>query len=597
MNTSTAMLFRKEQIERFCSNMQEAISFIGPNQEVHEDEFISAVIEEVQASESDLTEARVAIEKYIISSLAKDPDDLLMRQIHEKAMPVINDVIDIEIKMHGRPLYIVSAANNNAQAYSLSNLASNPISTITVPQDVAQEVAKYGFINVTADTERVIDLPDQEDINEYRTSFFNSIDDDTKEEQWLKDFEQEKFFAIVDNMLSCINQFEQVSLFISQAVKDVFKSELSSNQIKYVQDCFVPEFEVQSTKFIISARNSSLRYFFTALQFITESKEQFFEFVKQNHDKQKQLLNYHSKGITKDKLALYSFNKIFDALIDLSSKHPLLDENLEAICLFLEFCIPELRDHFYLALNDTAAYYEERKFFVSSSNCYLLKEYLASNFEIKDTKEVQQRKDQDKMTFIDELLFNISNDKTIGEQEFKRLCTYIEESKSEKIINYEQQLLKLDRVITIDKKVINTGNLRVLALLDLLKITEHEKDKFFTYLTDKNKTQHQAKTIAHELCEVFKSLINKDTLNKELFKHFKLWCDFISQDERNRYYKALNESYEYYEESSDKESSQLIKQTAEYLKTTYGCIAPSKLTLNNPNSQLYNDSEIGVFFG
>lgn len=592
MNSSTPMMFRKQQIEKFCTDMQEAISFTGPNNEIHEDEFISAVIEEVQNRESNLTEARVAIEKYIVSSLAKDPEDVLMMQIREKAMPVIKDVIDIEIAMHGKPLYIVSADNNNGQAYSLSNVAANPINTIALPQDVAQEVAKYNFINIT-DTQQVIDLPEEEDINDHRVSFFEPLDEDTKEEQWLKDFEQEKFYSIIDYMLESINRFEQVSLFISDAVKQAIKANKTANQIKYEKDCFVPDPEVQSTKFIISARNSSLRYFFSALQFSSDSQGEFFNFVKDNQDKNKQLIEIKDKSVSQSDLALNCYNKVIDALINLSSKYPLTDEDFKYLCLFLDFSIPELRDHFYLALNDTAAYYEERKFFASSANCYLLKEYMASNYKIKT---IEQDSHKNNSAFINNILTDILDNKTLNETTKDYLFSYICADKSDKVQAYETKLIELDRTnTTTSGKVINKDNYRVLALFDLLNISFYKKQEFFNFIIGEDTEQsniNMQKIFYSTLVSSLVNMVAGNTVSHDLTKYFTKLCDFLTKEERDFHYKAFISAQKEYEQRNETNKSKLFDNLLQHMQENF----------NYKKENIYNSSEaddasIGVFFG
>lgn len=395
--TDKPMVFRDQQINSFCSQMQEAISFKGPNGDTYCDEFIEAVIEEVQERESDLTQARVAIEQYIVSNLAKKPDDVLMMEIHSKAMPIIQEVIDIEVKMYGRPAYIVSAANNDARAYSLAALTSNPIQSIELPQDVAQEVAKYGFTNVIKTVEEAAPtLPDntEDDINEYRASFFEAISDDTSEQEWMEKFKEEESFTIIDTMLHAVCAYEQVSLFVTKALKQYLKQDKTEKQIKYERECFVPEFEITPGKFIITARNSSLRLFFSALQFTSELKDNFKQYIENNEEKVRKILALkETDEYNKIEIFNQSYEKVIDALVDFSAKYPFTDENFKYICLFLEFSIKELRNHVYLAINDLAAYYEERHFFVSSSNCYLLKEYISSNFKLDEVKAEEDKEE------------------------------------------------------------------------------------------------------------------------------------------------------------------------------------------------------------
>jgi len=187
--TDTPLIFREEQIKNFVLKLKEAATFTGPNNEPFIDEFIEAVLEEVQARESDLSTARVAIEKYVIGNLAKQPDDILMMRIHDNIQPIIDEVIQIEIRMYGHPKYVVSKANNNAEAWSLEALKQNPITNIQLPQDVVEEVSKYNFTTV----KEIPTLPDSEpNINDYRSSFFEELADGETEESWMEKFQEEK---------------------------------------------------------------------------------------------------------------------------------------------------------------------------------------------------------------------------------------------------------------------------------------------------------------------------------------------------------------------------------------------------------------------
>jgi hypothetical protein len=387
--TDTPLIFREEQIKNFVLKMKEAATFTGPNNEPFIDEFIEAVLEEVQARESDLSTARVAIEKYVIGNLAKQPDDILMMRIHDNIQPIINEVIQIEIRMYGHPKYVVSKANNNAEAWSLEALKQNPITNIQLPQDVVEEVSKYNFTTV----KEIPTLPDSEpNINDYRSSFFEELADGETEESWMEKFQEEKSFALIDICLYATNFYEQVSKAVTDQLREYVKQKRTEKELEYEKECPVPESEIEPGRFITAARNSSIRAFFTLLQITSDTKEDFIKHIEKNYDKLRELFDLDEETFTNGCVEEAFIERTIDAFINLYGKYPINTETLTTLKVVFDFFDQDQRNHFYKALNEQAMYYEERRFFESSKNCYLLVEYLADEYECgpKKDQEAQQ---------------------------------------------------------------------------------------------------------------------------------------------------------------------------------------------------------------
>lgn len=397
-DTSHPMIFRKEQIDDFLHRMDVASTFDGPDGQIFHDDYINLVLEEIQAKETDLTEARVAIEMYVISNLAKTPDNVMFMRLHDAIQPIIQSVIDIEIKMYGKPKYIVSKATTDASAWRIDGVTESSIHNINLPPDVAEEVRKYSFITIK-ETE-VPTLPDKEmGINDYRRSFFSALevgdqDSEDLEKKWLEDFKKESVFDFIDKIVYASNFHDQVSITYTKQLGDYClygdvvggAVERDDKALDYERECSIIEPDLAPDEFITTARDASLRALFTVLLLTEPGNNSLFD-----------VLCDHRAGADKDwKRDHMDLNVIDDriksveSLIKLYGKHPIFTEDLEPLKFIFQACEPELRNHFYIAMNDFASYYEERNFHKSALNCYLLKEYLSSMDGVKVEPKVPQ---------------------------------------------------------------------------------------------------------------------------------------------------------------------------------------------------------------
>lgn len=377
-------IFRKQQVADFLHQLDIASTFDGPDGTIYHDEFINMVMDEVQANETDLSEARVAIEQYVVSNLAKTPDNVMFMRLHDAIQPIIQAVIDIEIKMYGSPKFIVSKANSDASAWRIDGGAQTPIQNVSLPQDVADEVKKYSFINIT---ETPPTLPEKtQDINDYRRSFFTKIENHDKdqsinEELWLKNFENEAVFDFLDKVIYAANFHDQVSMAVIENLTEYcIHGTLNGIQrrndkaLAYEAECNIPEIELAPDEFIMTARNSSLRALFTVL-LLSEPEENSLKKVIQSDLKDTE----RTIDVVKA--------DCLQSLIKLYAKHPIFKKDVTSLELVFQAIDEELRGHFYTALNDLASYYEERHFTASALNCYLLKEYLADLLKLQSKEE------------------------------------------------------------------------------------------------------------------------------------------------------------------------------------------------------------------
>lgn len=390
-------IFRPDQIENFMFKLEEASIFRKDDNIIH-DEFIALVIDEVRTNEADLSQARVAVEKYIISELVKEPNSEYFMRLYDKVKPIIVEVIEIEIKMFGKPKYIISSSNNSADVWRIDGGAQTPIESISLPTDVADEVKKYSFVSVKDNTNLVLPEETEKDVKDIRLSFFNELDSDDdkksqeeKEKTWLINFEQEAIFNLIDSVILAANFHEQVSLSLVTQLKDYclygivhgVEKERDELAVSYEDVCDVVEVDVAPGRFIFTARNSSLRALFTALMLSEDSnKDLLYVIVDKDLDINKEVCEEffeNTEDIHKIK------NSCIVSLIKLYAKHPIFEEDVRSLKLVFNAITQELRQHFYVALNDFASYYSERNFHNSSSNCFLLKEYLTTLNEIQES--------------------------------------------------------------------------------------------------------------------------------------------------------------------------------------------------------------------
>jgi hypothetical protein len=387
VDTSRPMIFRPEQIENFITSMTVAATFEGPDGTTYHDDYINLVLDEVTASEADLSDARVAIERYVVSNLAKEPDNVMFMRLHDSIQPIIKAVIDIEIKMHGKPKYIVSKANTNATAWRLDGVTDSPIHNINLPPDVAEEIKKYSFLTVTEEV-AFPTLPNKEqDINDYRRSFFSALEvgdqkSEDVEKKWLENFEKEAVFDFLDKVIYASNFHDQISLTFTNQVEtyclfgDFFGSANGRDEkaLAYEQECNIIEPELSPDEFITTARDASLRALFTVLLLTEPNNNSLVDVICDHHQSvDKEWTRDHMDlDVTDERI------KCVKSLIKLYGKHPIFTEDFESLKFVFQACDQALRNHFYVAMNDFASYYGERNFHKSALNCYLLKEYLAN---------------------------------------------------------------------------------------------------------------------------------------------------------------------------------------------------------------------------
>jgi hypothetical protein len=406
------MRFRKEQIEDFVNRMREASSFTMEDGTLHYEENIEMILEEVLAHEADLSQARVAIEQYVISSLYKSPDDALMMRISDAIRAPIDDVIAIEVKMYGHPKFIVSKNGDNGKAYRLDTATETPIHSIKLPTDVAEEVAKYNFTTVQEVEAEVpeIELNNEEAIMEYRVSFFNplltgvedkeALTEDKekmrdKESEWAENFKKEPAYELIDRTLYCLNYHDQLghghladlnilckTYFYEEECSPlfVFDDDLDT----YIDAVEVPEEEVPPGQYITTAREASLRCFFTAMELAYRKRDEFNNFllkkapsVEKTEDGEVAATTEFAHLVTRTDL-----DNSIAALLRLAARHPFDwaagDENLkESFKNVFEFVNEDLQKHFYMIMGDFADYFSEREFYQSADFCYELKVMLS----------------------------------------------------------------------------------------------------------------------------------------------------------------------------------------------------------------------------
>lgn len=385
-------VFRKAQIEDFVEQMKRAATFLGPDGQEFHDSYIDTVLEEVQADEADLTSARVAIEQYVLTELAKDPGNVMFMRLHDSIQRPIQEVIDIEVLMYGQPRYIVSKANKDASAWMVGGAAELGIQNVSYPQDIATEIAKYGFVGVEEKDYPV--LPEEApDINNHRRSFFAPVDSADEEGgkkdaelDWYKNFENEIVFNFLDTVIYAANFHDQVSMGITRLLEDyLLKGEVSGGKrdekaLEYEHDCYIPEVELTPVEFITTAANSSLRALFTAFQLTSTLKEKFIAFLEKPESIEDHFADYEELSTDEKEDAVAEVYVLaITALVKLFGKHPIFEKDMVYLEHVLDFVNDDLKKHFYVALNDWSDYYEERGFYVSSRNCQLLKNHLAEN--------------------------------------------------------------------------------------------------------------------------------------------------------------------------------------------------------------------------
>lgn len=407
-NEDFPKVFRKEQIESFVQMMTEAITFQGPNREVFRDEHIEMILEEVSGHEADLSTARVAIEKYIISSLAKDPDNVILMRIHDNIGPIIQEVINIEIKMYGAPKYVVTKSATDANAWRVDGQTSSStdlITSVSLPQDVLSEIQRYAFVTVKPGEVPV--LPDKDpnaepDVSEIRRVYFEplepvaEVETEELEEDWYNKFSQEAAFEFIDMAIFVCGFHDQVSMLVTSTLKEYCLTGYingmhvrTEKALHYERECPVADSDATPGQYIITAYNSSLRAFFTALQITSDQKKEFKDFIKENTSSIRKLCDYSEEKFTDGSVHEQTYERCISSLIKLYGKHPIFEKDLPFIKTVMNFIDENQRKHFYTALNDWASYYDEHKFYKSTENCYLLKEWLASVHEIEKepTKE------------------------------------------------------------------------------------------------------------------------------------------------------------------------------------------------------------------
>lgn len=416
MSENFPLVFRPTQIENFLIQAKEANRLPGPDGMEFSDSHIEMVLEEVEAKESDLSSARVSIAIYLESEINKDPDNPIFHRLRDLFRPIFNEVIQIEVKMFGAPKYQISFENNTASAWRMDAAA---ISDVTLPQDVLTEAAKYNFTNVSmADYE----LPEQpKTILDRRGEFYDPLPDEqpdgaAAEQAWLKDFEKEAAFELVDRALFVCNFHEQVSTLVT---KDLMRYLLTGREdgfrtaeaMEYEGACDVPEPETVPGQYIITAANASKRALFTAFYITGSEHENFIEYLKNELAHLRKEMAYPAdsfRGTAEVKGQNYEDSFVIDkgrtravnALIKMYAKHPIFAEDvsgLEIVFKFLHTNAPNMLSHFYACMNDMVSFFDERKFYESSANCTLLKDFITDLTPQKaepSEEEVAQANDQ-----------------------------------------------------------------------------------------------------------------------------------------------------------------------------------------------------------
>ena len=394
-NENFPLVFRPAQIQAFIEQSKEASCFTGPDNETYIDSHIELVLEEVQAHEADLSAARVSIETYLIESINKEPDNPIFLRMRDAFRPIIEEVKQIEIKMYGAPKYEVSTLHGNASAWRMDAAA---IAEIHLPQDVLSEAAKYNFTSVNP---AEFELPDQpETVDDVRRKFFDELpgsedSSEARERDWLKDFKREANYELIDRALFICNFHDQVSLQITDQVLQycltgVKNGSRKEEHLKYEEGCEVPEVDLVPNQFIITASNASKRALFSALYLSGRKLEDFKLFIADQEEFIRAEGEYPADefemdsdiemSFPQDFVLQRGFSRAVESLIKMYGKHPIFVDDLlgfKLVFMFLKDDAPDMLSHFYRCFNDMISFYDERHFHESSTNCNLLKDFVA----------------------------------------------------------------------------------------------------------------------------------------------------------------------------------------------------------------------------
>lgn len=394
-------LFRPMQIEDFVLCSKDASSFTGPGGDIFHDSAIEAILEEVQANETDLSSARIAIQVYLENELRKDPDNVVFMRMSDLFRPIFQKVIEIEVKMYGQPKFMISNESGSAQAWRMDAAAETPITAVNLPQDILAETAKYGFTSIKAEDYVLPDPPPS--VDDQRREFFKELPmdagDETHEQReraWDKRFQKETLFEFIDRALFICHFHDQVSpLVTKQLLEYCLKGELfgikrDEEMHRYEEACIIPEPELVPGDFICTMANASKRAFFTLLTITAERSEAFVKFLWDNIEWLREEGAWPAdiyegdsdidQVYPDDFVVNQSKELALKALVKMYGKHPIFDEDLMGFHIALKFLQLDSKDmlkHFYLCLNDMMAYYNERHFFGSESNCNTLKDYIS----------------------------------------------------------------------------------------------------------------------------------------------------------------------------------------------------------------------------
>ncbi len=405
-------IFRAEQKENFITQMKQANTFKGKGDELFQDEHIELILEEVENGDCDLTDARVAIEKYVISELARNPDNRIFQRLSDAIRPIIDEVIQIEVKMYGAPKYIVSKENANAAVWRTDGHA--PMGSVSIPQDIVSEVQSYGFTSVMPG--EIPSLPDSPpDINEERNAFFDPLVTEEEvpvqefEEQWLENFTAEAAYDLIDRALYLCGFHNQVSIATTDALLSYClygtvgdRDVRGEKALQYERECDITEPEVTPDQYIFTARNSSLRALFTMLMLTSSNAIDFKAYIAQQVETNTYNFDFN-EDLTDSEHRQWLHDEILRILAKMYGKHPIFHSDLPFIKCMLCYLDEDIARHFYVALNDWASYYEERGFLQSMENCYALKQFLGEDRDFTEPEVPEESETEETASGEDEV--------------------------------------------------------------------------------------------------------------------------------------------------------------------------------------------------
>lgn len=397
-------VFRKEQIERFVDKMKQANAITTTEGNVIHDEYIDLIIEEVQENEADLTSARVAIEKYILTRTMKNHDDKIIATIAHNAREAINEVKQLEIKIFGGLRYAVGVEDGQVKTFRIDGAQSYEI---PVPQKLIDQQADmsawqttpfYGEQELKEDIENQLkENLKQKELDELRACFDPlqiTEDPESVEKAWLDSFiEKKNEHGLCDFITDCVykaSSYDQINYTIVEKLLAYTQDGMfngkklrDSTFIWFEENLNIPDFEDESSE-IHNARQASLRCLFTAL--FLSSTDEFMNSLKDQIEDE-----YREKmfDIEFDNLVGKKYKDCCQTLIYMYAKYPIFEHNVKDIKYILHYLHQDIRKNFYGALDQFRSYYDERNFLNSAEICGKLMNFIQDTYLQNEVQEAK----------------------------------------------------------------------------------------------------------------------------------------------------------------------------------------------------------------